>query len=220
MHNKLPRVAIAISFAVHAALFTALLTLPYLLSKDDFPGPGDVVEVWFSAPTGSVGKNYQHGVPKPKKQPKSQRERSLARESKRTKKTEAMAIQKTSKGAEREQRKGEAEAELSPDAGGSGGLGGPGIGRGHGGDPLLAKIWNKINASKYYPAIARRAGITGSPRVTFAIASDGSIVWVKLSKSCGKKILDEAALKTVRRAAPLPYYPKPITVAVRYSLTN
>ena len=56
------------------------------------------------------------------------------------------------------------------------------------------------------------------PRVTFAIGEDGSVKWVRLARSSGTAILDEAALAAVRRAAPLPYYPAPITLAVKYSL--
>jgi protein TonB len=216
MRRKLPGVAIAVSLAIHGVLFTAFLTLPYLLAEKNFPGPGDDVEVWLTAPTGSVGADYQHGVPTPRKPTAERRTRSTAAEG-RQEKNEAMAIRKAQEGSERQET---AESELSPDAGGSGGLGGPGVGQGRGGDPLLAKIWSKINASKYYPASARRAGLMGAPRVTFSIASDGNIAWVKLAQSCGKKILDEAALETVRRAAPLPFYPKPITVAVKYSLMN
>lgn len=66
--------------------------------------------------------------------------------------------------------------------------------------------------------MAKRRGMEGSPRITFAIDEDGSIKWVRLLDSCGKEILDRAAVDTVHRAAPLPYYPKPITLAVKYSL--
>lgn len=95
---------------------------------------------------------------------------------------------------------------------------GPGIGAGRGGDPTLAQIWRKINRSKYYPELARRERLEGAPRVTFSINADGSVGRVDLAASCGQAILDEAAIETVRRAAPLPYYSAPITLAVRYEL--
>jgi TonB family protein len=60
--------------------------------------------------------------------------------------------------------------------------------------------------------------MTGMPRVTFAIDGGGGVSWVRLASSCGNRILDDAAVATVRRAAPLPYYPTPITLAVKYSL--
>jgi protein TonB len=104
--------------------------------------------------------------------------------------------------------------------GGTRGIGGPGKSMGSGGSELLSRIWRRINESKYYPASARRSGITGSPRVAFAVDEGGQVRWVKLVQSSGRRILDDAAVETVRRAAPLPYYPKPITVAVKYSLTR
>lgn len=95
---------------------------------------------------------------------------------------------------------------------------GSGVGSGTGGDPALATIWRKINRSKYYPEIARRERLEGAPRVTFSINADGSVGSVDIATSCGQAILDEAAKETVRRAAPLPYYASPITLAVRYEL--
>lgn len=105
--------------------------------------------------------------------------------------------------------------------GGFGGGSGGGIGSGKGpGDPRLISIWKKINHSKYYPWSARRNAWEGSPQVTFVIGEDGQITSVKITKSCGIPILDEAAVETVRRSAPLPYYPKRITLAIRFSLSD
>ena len=42
----------------------------------------------------------------------------------------------------------------------------------------------------------------------------------KLAAKQGHAILDDAAKETVRRAAPLPFYPQPITLTVKYSLAN
>lgn len=97
---------------------------------------------------------------------------------------------------------------------------GEGLGAGKDGDPLLKNIWRRINSSKYYPQIARRQGLEGTPRVTFLIGEDGSVKSVDIATSSGEAILDDAAKETVRRAAPLPYYPKPITLAVKYSLKD
>jgi TonB family protein len=110
----------------------------------------------------------------------------------------------------------------SPGSGGGfGGGHGGGIGPGKGkGDPRLSRIWLKINRSKYYPRMARKKGLEGSPRVRFAIDSNGQIDSVQLVKSCGIPELDEAAIETIRRSSPLPSYPKPITLAIRYSLSN
>lgn len=99
------------------------------------------------------------------------------------------------------------------------GLGiGAGSGTGGGGDEILHRIWKKIDRSKYYPIMARRQKLEGSPGVSFEIDSNGGIKWVRIAKSCGKTLLDDAALETIRRSAPLPFYPKPITISVKYSL--
>jgi len=36
--------------------------------------------------------------------------------------------------------------------------------------------------------------------------------------SSGSSVLDEEALATVKRAAPLPYYPSPIRISLKFSL--
>jgi protein TonB len=87
-----------------------------------------------------------------------------------------------------------------------------------GGNPILTKIVTRINRSKYYPEAARRDKIEGRPEVLFQIGPDGSISLVELKRSSGNKLLDDAALETVRRAAPLPYYEAPISVAINYIL--
>lgn len=90
-------------------------------------------------------------------------------------------------------------------------------GRKHG-EKQLARIWRKINRAKYYPLHARRNLWEGNPRVTFKIGNEGHVEYVRLVKSCGITELDDAAIETVRRAVPLPHYPKAITLTIRYSL--
>jgi TonB family protein len=106
------------------------------------------------------------------------------------------------------------------DAGGMGGEAGSGAGASAGDDETLAKIWRKIDGRKYYPQIARQKGIEGSPKITFEVKDGGGIAWVRLSESCGSKVLDDAAIETVKGATPLPYYPKPITLALKYSMSE
>lgn len=104
---------------------------------------------------------------------------------------------------------------------GGGGATGGGIGTGAGpGDPRLAAIWRKINRSKYYPEFARRQGLEGAPKVAFSISENGKVEGVKVVESSGNEVLDKAALETIERSSPLPFYPKPITIAVRYSLKD
>ena len=62
-----------------------------------------------------------------------------------------------------------------------------------------------------YPQVARDEKKYGSLVVTVAIRSDGSLEEVEISRSSGIKILDQAALRIVRLAAP--YAPFPADIA-------
>ena len=88
------------------------------------------------------------------------------------------------------------------------------------GDARLTKIAGRINGAKFYPAKAREALIEGAPKVSFSIREDGSLQNLGIVSSSGASLLDEAALEAVRRAAPLPFYPDPIVLTLRYSLAH
>lgn len=203
---KFPKTAFIISLSVHLAIIAAAFVLPKIFFQMELPGPGDEVIVLFVEPAGDVAFGPSHAA----KMRKAARHKGVVPESL----SEVTAIDDRGSGHD----SGEDMDDIS--AGGVQATGGPGTSPGHGGSDLLSQIWSKVNASKYYPASARRNGITGSPKVSFAIDREGSVKWVKLVRSSGRLILDEAALKTVRRSTPLPYYPKPITVIIKYSLTN
>lgn len=192
------RYSIACSFAIHLIAIGSIWWGASLFVLSDGGGSGSpgVVSVWISAGDGSsLGEGAKRPAPRAK--------------------APSIAAQRTPASPP-------SESPAGPPAAGSGdGVGGgsgSGIGGGSGGDPRLAEIWKKIDRAKYYPEIARLRGIEGSPRVTFSIREDGSVGRVDLAKSCGEAILDEAAKEAVVRAAPLPYYPAPITLAVRYAL--
>lgn len=84
----------------------------------------------------------------------------------------------------------------------------------------MTQIWKKINRAKYYPEMARRQGVEGAPKVAFSILEDGKVSQVKIVESSGNEILDNAAMEAIRNSTPLPFYPQPITIAVRYSLKD
>lgn len=213
------KIAIIISMSVHFALIAAMIIGPMLLSKD-MPGPGSEVQVWLTAPGASTGAATGSGsAAVTTNLKKGGLKKSVAAKAFPEEMTvpSDLAIAPLKK----DDLPGEEAARKDTEAGGGGqDSGAGGLGAGSGGNPLLAQIWRQINSSKYYPSSARRRGLTGAPRITFAVTEDGKIKWVRLASTCGAKILDEAALTTVRRAAPLPYYPKPITVVVKYSLTQ
>lgn len=62
-----------------------------------------------------------------------------------------------------------------------------------------------------YPEQARQQGIFGSLRMSVAINADGSVESAELNKSSGNRVLDAAALRIVRLAAPFSPLPPDIT---------
>ncbi|MGN7610774.1 energy transducer TonB [Magnetococcales bacterium HHB-1] len=72
-----------------------------------------------------------------------------------------------------------------------------------------------------YPASAKRKNITGALSLQFAINSRGKLVHLKLVRSSGHAMLDEAAINAVRQAEPFSPFPvtwweKKIIVPVRF----
>lgn len=61
-----------------------------------------------------------------------------------------------------------------------------------------------------YPEKAREQQIYGSLRLMVAVNGDGTIHEVEILKSSGQKILDDAALRIVRMAAPFEAFPQEI----------
>jgi len=72
----------------------------------------------------------------------------------------------------------------------------------------LGLIREKIEKEKVYPERARRNCKEGLVKVEFTILAEGKLKKVKVVKSSGKRILDQATLKAIRQAAPFPPIPK------------
>lgn len=89
-----------------------------------------------------------------------------------------------------------------------------------GSSQILRLIQLKLARYKSYPPLAKRKGMEGKPVVQFKIKSDGTLEYLKLANSSGHPVLDQAALKTVQRASPFPFYSEPIEVGLTYSLTE
>lgn len=84
----------------------------------------------------------------------------------------------------------------------------------------LAGIRKKIYDRLEYPSQARRMGMRGTTEVKFRIHPNGRVDDVSVNKSSGQRILDDAAVKAVKNASPLP---KPseavyIVLSVSFSL--
>ncbi len=62
--------------------------------------------------------------------------------------------------------------------------------------------------NQYYPEASRRYGIYGELRMLVVIRKDGTLENLEILSSSGHTVLDEAALKIVRMAAPFAPFPK------------
>jgi len=72
---------------------------------------------------------------------------------------------------------------------------------------FYSKVGRQIALAKIYPGFAKKMGYQGKILVAFRINRDGEISSLSVSKSSGYKILDEAALETVKEAGPYPAIP-------------
>jgi protein TonB len=64
-----------------------------------------------------------------------------------------------------------------------------------------------VSRFQHYPEEARRQGVQGRVQVAFALDRDGQIYHITIGRSSGVATLDQEALESVRRAAPLPPIP-------------
>lgn len=82
--------------------------------------------------------------------------------------------------------------------------------------------WGRLQAAldraKIYPRFARERGIEGTALVRFKVGPTGAIARVAVVKSSGAKILDDASVKTIYRAAPVPYVDGWVEVPMVYRL--
>ena len=77
-----------------------------------------------------------------------------------------------------------------------------------------------IEKVKTYPAIARKRGIEGTVHVSFNVMADGNPYGIRILKSSGFSILDNATVKVVQKAAPFPLVASRIELPVSYRLKN
>jgi len=71
----------------------------------------------------------------------------------------------------------------------------------------VRKLRARLERVRVYPTEARDRGWSGTTSVRFVIARDGSVEKLELVAGSGRRVLDEAALDTVRRASPFPSFP-------------
>ena len=79
----------------------------------------------------------------------------------------------------------------------------------------IKKIWSsyassirdRIGQKKKYPKLAKKKGWQGEALIAFQISKLGEILKVSVESSSGHEILDEAALKAIKKAGPYPPIP-------------
>jgi len=97
------------------------------------------------------------------------------------------------------------------------------VGEGHGqtGEISLEQ-WQLVHSAlekvKTYPRVARERGVEGIVLVRFKVLPTGEIEKVDIIKSSGSDILDTASVRTVYRAAPMPYVNGWVEVPMSYVL--
>jgi periplasmic protein TonB len=74
----------------------------------------------------------------------------------------------------------------------------------------LEAMKQKIQLVSNYPRAAAEAGLGGSPVVEFTIEKTGTLTYVRLLGSSGHIIIDEAAQRAIRTAAPFHPFPESI----------
>jgi protein TonB len=65
----------------------------------------------------------------------------------------------------------------------------------------------ELVGNKYYPEEARRKKFSGDVRLVVALLPDGSIKRIDVLSSSGKNVLDQAAIRSVKLAAPFAPFP-------------
>ena len=105
---------------------------------------------------------------------------------------------------------------------GQNGAGSTGAGSGTQFGLISAEQWavieSAIERSKSYPRLARERGIQGVAYVRFKLRPTGDVETVEIVKSSGYDILDTASIRTVYRAAPMPYVNGWVEVPMAYIL--
>ncbi|MBZ0221091.1 MAG: TonB family protein [Candidatus Methylomirabilis sp.] len=76
----------------------------------------------------------------------------------------------------------------------------------------LLDMKRKIEFYWDYPALAARNGWQGSLFINFTINRDGTVSGVRMERSSGYPMLDDAAITAIRLAAPFPPFPANFTV--------
>lgn len=95
-----------------------------------------------------------------------------------------------------------------------------GIAESQGRQDLYDSIRNAIERAKIYPLLARKRKMEGTVIIEFIINNKGYPQDIMIDKSSEHEILDSAAIKTIKNAAPLPHIQGKIIIPIRFKLTD
>ena len=82
----------------------------------------------------------------------------------------------------------------------------------------LAMVLSRIEKKRYYPRLARMRNYEGRVGLLLEISAEGKLFSVKLVKSSGYRVLDRAALKIARMAAPFPPPPSELDPPIKLKI--
>ena len=78
------------------------------------------------------------------------------------------------------------------------------------GDPYFNRLRDEMEKHRFYPALARGLELSGTVAFEMLIDRSGRLGWVRIRKSSGTDLLDQAVIKMVQDSAPFPPPPDDI----------
>jgi protein TonB len=84
----------------------------------------------------------------------------------------------------------------------------------------LRRLLEALQQAVRYPWAARRRGLEGTVVLSFRVSPEGVPVDVRVLRSSGHKMLDEAALRGLKRATPLPRVSGLLRVPISFRLSD
>jgi TonB family protein len=207
---------LAVSLGIHVLLFGSALAFAQY-AGGLFRNEGTVINVSLVSGGGTGGAIRRHGPETASLMPVNAM-------------PPALPMSETVSGTAAEAQTGETGPAMSGSVGAgpaaAGQVEGPGSTVASGTDGLAGALspgqWRQLHSAleqaKTYPRLARERGIEGTVIVRFKVLPSGTVEIVNIVRSSGASILDEASVKTVYRAAPMPFVNGWVEVPMSYVL--
>ena len=81
--------------------------------------------------------------------------------------------------------------------------GGSGVAAEYG--PYYQRFWQRVHEALVYPLAARRQGLRGTVELDVLIEATGQVRDIRIVRSSTHRLLDDAALETIRGLGPVPF---------------